>query len=552
MARKSWGKLALVSAPAIAFAFGVAARALEQRLPAASEGTGDLLMLVQTLKALAWLALLPVLIAALRGPYRAFARFSLAYNISLVLILVGVTETFFPVPVPPTHAQELLIEQLRRRHEEITTPYHGSMFMPGKANQLGWMDREHSFGKKPRRVVFIGDSMLEVRSRRRLALRVEDRFRDGRPVEVINLSMTGSDPKDYRFRLNEYAFDYHPDHIFIFLYGPNDFELTPPYEPYRPRVVRITAATLEGALNLGLPGEIEERLRRMRGKIYPDRSTFLQALGVPPETTQAHLLYTLAVAHSDAETRSFLHSTRSRLDSLGVKLVDGCGQILQLANRPVPSFPDPHWWSHPEFKEREKAVYQLPRQQRLEALAELYGESMHYPAGPIHRLLSQQTAEMRSWLVEEQDMLWFLAVPLNRLSGLELTPLTEEEDDGLRRFNLARVEMYSRLLREMSDSAASHGAKLTYVFIPTPGLADEDFVHFWNGKLPTEWSAHSYQQVLAKVSKQLSVIDLGRDAGRFRGAYWPLDGHWTDQGNDTVADILTNFLKSDPHSALKD
>lgn len=228
MGRKSWVKLGLVSAPGVAFALVVAADALEKRLQAASDGTGDLLLLIQTLKAIAWLAFLSVAIAALRGGYRAFARFALIYNLVLILVLVGVTEVLFPVAARPTHAQELLIEQLRRRHEEITTPYHGSLFMAGRANELGWMDREHDFAKKTRRVVFIGDSMLEVRSRRRLASRVEDLFHDSRPLEVVNLSMTGSDPKDYRFRLNEYAFDYHPEHIFVFLYGPNDFELTPP------------------------------------------------------------------------------------------------------------------------------------------------------------------------------------------------------------------------------------------------------------------------------------------------------------------------------------
>lgn len=551
MGRNPWVKLGLVSAPGLAFALSLLAEALRGRLEQATDGTGDFLLLIEACKALSWLLLLlPVLLACLRGPYRAFARFALLYNLLLIFALVAVTETMFAVPVPPTHAQKLLIEQLRRRHEEITTPYHGSLFIPGKANQLGWMDRDHDLGKKPRRILFIGDSMLEVRSRRRLALRLEDRFQSSHPVEVVNLSMTGSDPKDYRFRLNEYALDYQPDHIFIFLYGPNDFELTPPYEAYRPKVIRVTPATIESVKTLGLPPETLQRLQQMQGGQYPDRSRFLQAVGGQLNPTQSQLLYTAAVAYSDAETRNFLHSTRSRLSSLGVKLVDGLSRALRAARRPVPNFPDPQWWAHPEFKEREKAVYQLPRGQRLRALAELYAQSMQYPPGPVYQLLREQSAEMQAWLIEEQDMLWFLAVPLNRLTGLELTP--GPEDDGLRRFNADRVEMYARLLREMSETAEQHGSKLTYVFIPTPGLADRDFVHFWNGKLPTEWSAKSYGQVLSKVTGRVSLIDLGRDPDRFRGGYWPLDGHWNDRANDTVADILADFLRKDPYSALKD
>lgn len=550
MGRNPWVKLGLVSAPGVAFTLSLLARGVGERLEQASDGTADLLLLVQACKALAWLLLMPVLLAAVRSRYRGFARFALVYNLLLIVALVAVTETFFALPVAPTHAQKLLIEQLRRRGEEITTPYHGSLFLPGKANQLGWMDGDHDLAKRGRRILFIGDSMLEVRSRRRLALRLEDRFRNSRPVEVINLSMTGSDPKDYRFRLNEYALDYHPDHIFVFLYGPNDFELTPPYEAYRPKVVGITPGTLECAKTLGLPAETLARLKQLLGRQYPDRASLLEAVGGRLTPTQNQLLYTAGVAYSDAETRTFLHSTRSRLSSLGIKLVDVAGRTLQAVGRPAPTFPDPQWWSRPEFKEREKAIYRLPKEKRLQALAELYAESMHYPSGPVYQLLREQTKEMQDWLIQEQDMLWFLAVPLNRLTGLELTP--GPEDDGLRAFNADRVEMYIRLLREMSETAEQHGSKLTYVFIPTPGLADQHFVHFWNGKLPTEWSAKSYGQVLSKVSGRVSLIDLGRQPGRFRGGYWPLDGHWNDRANDTVADILAEFIRQDPYSALKD
>lgn len=550
MGPSPWVKLGLVSAPGVAFAASVVARALADRLQQASDGTGDLLLVIESLKALAWLVILPVLVAAVKSPYRGFARFALLYNLLLVGTLAAVTETFFAVPVPPTHAQKLLIEQLRRRHEEIVTPYHGSLFMPGKANQLGWMDRDHDFVKKPRRILFIGDSMLEVRSRRRLALRVEDRFQSSRPVEVINLSMTGSDPKDYRFRLHEYALDYHPDHIFIFLYGPNDFELTPPYEGYRPKALRVTPATIASVKALGLPETCQLRLEQLKGRQFPDRASFLQAMGGQLTANQSHLLYTAAVAYSDAETRTFLHSTRSRLSSLGVKLVELAGHALKAAGRPEPTFPDPQWWSRPDFKEREKAIYRLPRSQRLRALAQLYADSMHYPPGPVYQLLREQSPEMQTWLVEEQDMLWFLAVPLNRLTGLELTP--RPEDNGLRRFNADRVEMYSRLLREMSETAEKSGSQLTYVFIPTPGLADKDFVHFWQGKLPTEWSAKTYGQVLRKVTGRVSLIDLGQQPDLFRGGYWPLDGHWTDRANDAVADILAEFIRKDPYSRLRD
>lgn len=512
--------------------FIVAARAVRIRLLWASGGTAELAQLCEVANILGILFLLVVVGAAIRGPYRVFARVSLVYNLLLIVALIGLSEILLPLPVPPTHAQELLIEQLRRRHEELNTPYHGSLFVPGKANDLGWLDREHDFKKTAPRLLFIGDSMLEVRSRRRLALRLEDRL----GVEVVNLSMTGSDPLDYRFRLNEYAFDYEPDHIFVFLYGPNDFSLEPPYAPYRPPPVRVTRQTVECAGRIGLPAKVVERLRALEGgPIYPTRATFLEAVGGALNQSQSHLLYTAGVAYSDAETRQFLHSARTRIQNVGTRLVEVAVR-WQLGQ---PDFPDPQWWGTQPFQERVKQVYRLPRQQRLVALGRLFAETMNTPAGPILGYLQSQTPEFREWLIAEPDMLWFVAIPLNRLAGLLDPPKPKTE---MSRLEGERVALYRRLLAEMADTARGRGCRLTYVFIPTPGLADRDFVRFWNGQPPTEWSVPVYQAVLAAMKGQVSLIDLGTDPDRFRGGYWPLDGHWTDRANDEVADILAEFL----------
>ncbi len=523
-------KLALVTSPSVSLALFVLARTVRWRLGWASGGTGRL---AEMAKLSTWVAVVLALFAvvtALRpGRYRAFARFSLVYNAFLVGLMLVVSEIFLPLPSPPTNAQKLLIEQLRRRNEELTTPYHGSLMVPGPANNLGWRDRTHAFAKAGRRILFIGDSMLEVRSRRRLALRVEDRF----PVEVVNLSIEGSDPLDYRFRLNEYAFDYQPDHIFVFLYGPNDFVLKPPLEPYRPWPVRVTPQTVQSAQSVGLPEAVVESLRGLAGRIYLDRKSFLTAVGGQLSLEQQHLLYTVAVAYSDAETRRFLQSTRSRLENLATRLVEW-GTTAS-----GPFFPDPQWWSSPGFERKQAEVYRLPQDQRLHALAQLYAASMRTPPEPVERLLVEQPAQFKSWLTQEPDKLWFLALPLNRLAGMFEPP-------GPDSLEAQRVDAYEGLLREMAATAEARGCKLTYVFIPTPGLADQEFVDFWGEILPTEGSAATYSAVLNRMKGQVSLIDLGSPPGRFRGGYWPMDGHWTDSANDTAADILVEFLRSGP------
>ncbi|MBT9585417.1 hypothetical protein IV102_18895 [bacterium] len=540
MGRVVWHKLALVTLPGLAIAIFALCWAVLGRL-AGSIGTGSLIMVVLCRLGLvgAVCAFLLVVGAGLLGANKGMARFGIVYNLALIALLMGMSESLIPLPSPPAERQRLLLEQIRRRHEEVKATYRGSLLVPGKANGLGWLDRQHSFAVTGRRVLFIGDSMLEVRSRRRLALRVEDRLAG---IEVINLSIASSDPLDYRFRLNEYAFDYHPSHIFIFLYGPNDFWLNQPYERYRSPPVRVNPQTVKTAEQVGLPKDVVEGLRALSqgGEIYTSRQAFLTAVAGSLTQEQGHLLYTLAVAHSNAIPRPFLGSTRERIENVGQKLVDLGTKALESVGLLGPAYQN--WWNLGAFRDRHAAVYSLPREKRLRALADLFAEFMQQSPERVWQLLHSQSQELQSWLIAEPDVMWFLAIPLNRLAGL--MPMPSPESPELRRMNAAKVDMYLKLLGEMKETAESHGCKLTYVFIPPPGLVDRDWNHFWGNLLPPDESVQVYREVLGQIPGKASFLDLGADRDRMRAAYWPFDGHWTDSGNDTVAEILVKFLRT--------
>ncbi|MBT9584522.1 hypothetical protein IV102_14355 [bacterium] len=479
-------------------------------------------------------------VACLVGPYRRMAQFSLAYNFTLMLLLVACSEFLIPLPHVPSQAQMLLLEQIRRRNEEFTLPYRTGKMVPGVANSLGWLDRDHTFANTTNRVVFIGDSMLEVRSRRRLALRVEERFAArGNPLEVINLSMAQSDPLDYRFRLHEYAFDYQPSHVFVFLYGPNDFHLGIPYEPYRSPPIRVTQAAVAAAKPMGLPAE---RIRQMsvlakNRLVHPDRESFLKAVGgiLPPDTRQ--LLYTLAVAHSDAVPLRFLNSTRSRINNGGNKFADGCCRILKGCGVGG-STVDPRWWNSEEFRRRHEAVFALPREKRLRALVDLFAEFLEIDPEPVWRMLNSQSQEFQSWLTAEQDMMVYLAQPLNRLAGI-----LPDSKPMARRLISERADMYTHLLCEMQETARVRGCKLTFVFIPSPQAVDQDWVKFWGKIMPVDPYIPLFNEVLRRMKGRASCLDLGSYPDRMRGAYWQFDGHWTELGNEAVADILCDFLQ---------
>jgi len=476
--------------------------------------------------------------AAVSGPCKGRARFSIAYTVVLIILLCWFCEVWLPVS-PQTHEQWTAEQLVRRRNQENTAGFRGTLLWPGKANDVGWLDRTHAEKPTGRRVVFIGDSMLEIRSRRRLALRVEDLFaRAKEPIEVVNLSMCGADPLDYRLWLNEFALDYHPSEIFIFMYGPNDFNLTLPHRPYHSPPLRVNGKTVKAAQETGLAPEVVQSLRRLarKGEIYRSRQALETALECPLPFEKYHVVYNLVLAHSDAIRAKFPTSIHERILNTGRALVDRSAQFLA-ASGLAASQTNVDWWMTGEFVGRYDAIYLKPRETRLRALCELFADFMKMSPEPIMQMLQGQGKEFVDYLIEQPDMTWYLAQPLNRLAGLGEPDRPTAPDPA------GSIQYYTKLFHEMEATANAHGAKLTFVFIPAPALTDPDFKRFWGDIITIGRSAPTCQEILKKLPEGLRYVNLGQYNDRLQGKYWKFDAHWTDEGNDIVADILADYLR---------
>ena len=107
-------------------------------------------------------------------------------------------------------------------------PHHGSTL-----NSRGFNDRDHSLERPPgvtTRVVALGDSFVfgvVPRTANYLTL-VEQALSGDDSVEVINLGVSGTEPRDYRAILVDEGLAFRPDLVLVSVYLGNDLEVRQP------------------------------------------------------------------------------------------------------------------------------------------------------------------------------------------------------------------------------------------------------------------------------------------------------------------------------------
>lgn len=107
-------------------------------------------------------------------------------------------------------------------------PHHGATLNAG-----GFNDRDHPIDRPPQvrtRIVALGDSFafgVVPRPSNYLTL-IEQRLSSDGSVELINLGVSGTNPRDYRAVLVDEGLKYRPDLVLVSLYVGNDLELREP------------------------------------------------------------------------------------------------------------------------------------------------------------------------------------------------------------------------------------------------------------------------------------------------------------------------------------
>lgn len=484
-----------------------------------------------------------------QGEYRANAIVSLLTSTLGIIICVLFIEFILPVrnTVPEQYPfaaqysaiQEKLQFRLHRRSTQEYKLFRGIELKLSK-NSHGWPDVERSYTKSPRRIVFIGDSFLEVRSNRNVARLVEDRLSSaGASIEVINLSQTDTGPGNYRYRLRELTSGYTPELIVLFLYESNDFSPNYKFTPYHHEPFHVSHnALLYIRLNMDIPDTLEDKLEQLRanGTITADKEEFLKILdGSALTEMDKDFIYQVVYAFSPkSKLNIFRFPLRDLAPSTLILLTQVWSKLLS------PPEIKSGWRAHQSEYNR---IFSRPESERLELIAELTARINSFPdVEHIHSRLSRLPKAFTNELIAEPDMSYYLWPALD--SYVFNKPAKPRPPKAL--INQVAAE-HLKFIDDMQQTAKAEGARLVVVLIPDAAHVDNDFYSFWKPLIDLRRSNAKYQ-IGRWISDQLSgtevaTIDLADYADRLQGGYWYFDGHWNEKGNAAAADIISNEMQ---------
>jgi len=448
------------------------------------------------------------------------------------LLLLSAAAWVLPPP-PPSDLQESLRAVVARRGEAGDTSFRGTRIV-NRFNRLGWPDDEFR-DAAARRLVFIGDSFLEVRSTRNLAARVEDHLRaDGADVDVLNLSQADTGPTvDYRHRFFELALPRAPERIVVFIYAMNDLLPGYTFQSYRPPGLTVSD---EAAATPGLAPPVAAALRALAeaGTRLESRRALLARLPANPD---AELAYMVSVSSAprraargpgaavSAAADALIHQAQ-RVRGRWRRVGGGCA-----------GFP----WL--EVADEYQQLFLAPRPERLDRIGRFIAERYcgMSDAAPFIAALRRQPEDVRAFVTAEADMPYYLFPAVAEAAGVPV-PRTVGVDPR------ATAVEYARLLGEMAAAARARGVAFSVVLIPEAAMSDTAFRRFWSGLTSFEslmGTPHLLHRALARALAEAGIdtLDLAAEAGLLDGGYWPLDGHFNEQGNARVAAHLAAWLR---------
>lgn len=493
--------------------------------------------------------LVPQLALCFQSRTRVKATFTILSATAVIAVLFSMVDWLAPSVRQYSDFQVAIQKQLARRSTTSKIIFRG-VEIQEDANYLGFIDKDRQYESSQPRVVFIGDSFLETKTSRPLALRVETGLaKGGQAIEVINLSKSDTDPDpDYRHKLHELAFEYRPSHVFVFIYAGNDLHRRYRYTSYRHQAYSISDEAMEylrGA-NIGSQAlALLEQLNRDRIVLASKLDLFEHLKGLDVGLQQKNLIYLACLGYSRSESLSIFRqiwpNTIERFGIAAGRISKGWKKLRRSLRRKIPGCAATPWV---DIGDRYERIYELPRDQRLEALAQFVARDycqLEDPE-PFLQVLQGLDPTFIDTLIEEP------VSPGLLLKGL---PSTVAGQTLVKKFDQADVERdadeFVRLLKEFYSVATSHGAGLTVVLIPVASHADNAFYKFWKPLIDVrgyyEFRKASRDAVRKRLVSIMPTIDLIDFADQFDGGYWKFDGHWDEKGNNVAAGILARYIK---------
>lgn len=409
--------------------------------------------------------------------------FGLVLGVLLTVATLAGIEVMASAFVPPWPARAM-VPRLPWEPRTLAAPFRQQPWLADPDNSWGMRDRERSFDKPPGvyRTVFVGDSFVESRfTPKSLPALVQQKLDpEEKHLEAINFGVSATGPREYFYRLRDVAMQLRPDALLVFVYSGNDF--LQGGEDF-PGPLRLVDASPGGSL----------------------------LASVMPRT-------------------NWLLANRIRLSSLfgsaSQAPLDEAEQLFAIVSGPR------------EQRQQRLVAYVrqwLPPKISDEQVAEIFGRGN----GAYLDVAEPAATGDQEYLLD-----WMLRILTNWESGAILGPRNEAEIREM----AGRGYLPATLswLNAMNREAQAQGVPILFFAIPV-GSVDPDYARFWQSwPLTDTWNRFCTelhrQLVDAAARERLPLIDLGPDLAGIPGTYRKLDGHWTQRGEDLVADRVAREL----------